>query len=143
VKERVPHAQLTLVGEPPSGELPEGARVLGSVQSVAAAIRGAALLVLPSLQEGFGLVVAEALACGVPVVTTPCGGPEELVRASRGGEVLTGFDAEELATTVARLLRDRDGLSRMRASGRAHVLTEHDPRRLEVALAEALEALRG
>ena len=41
-------------------------------------------LVHPSRFETFGLVVAEALACGKPVVVTKCGGPEELVEPSMG-----------------------------------------------------------
>ena len=51
-----------LVGDPPQGPLPDGVAALGRVPSVAEALRRAALLVLPSLQEGFGIVVAEALA---------------------------------------------------------------------------------
>ena len=106
-------------------------------------LRGAALFVLPSLQEGFGIVVAEALAAGVPAVVTPSGGPEELVRASGGGEVLSGFDPEELADRVAALLGDRDRLLAMRRRGHAYVVREHDPAHLREALARALEELDG
>ena len=130
--------RLTLVGEPPLLPLPPGVRATGQVESVAEHIRSAALFVLPSRQEGFGIVVAEALAAGVPVLVTPSGGPEELVRGSSGGEVLSGFDADELATRAAALLDDHDRLLDMRRRGMSWVRREHDPERLRTALGEAL-----
>ena len=141
LRRRRSDVRLVLVGDPPQGPLPDGVAALGRVPSVAEALRRAALLVLPSLQEGFGIVVAEALAAGVPVLVTPCGGPEELVRASGGGEVLTSFGAEELAERAGALLDDPVRLARMREEGRAFVVTEHDRARLRDALAETLEQL--
>src|SRR5207302_8172851 len=85
---------------------------------VAAALRGATLFVLPSWQEGFGIVAAEALAAGLPVVTTPSGGPEELVRESGGGRILSGYDPDELAAAVEELLHDPSGLAEMRRADR-------------------------
>jgi glycosyltransferase involved in cell wall biosynthesis len=141
LRSRLPAVRLTLVGAPPTQQLPDGVDVLGEMPSVSEPLRRASLFVLPSLQEGFGLVVAEALASGVPAIVTPSGGPEELVRDSGGGEVLSGFEADELAQRVEALLSDRDRLVAMRRRGHAYVVREHDPAHLRVALQSALEEL--
>jgi len=81
-------------------------------------LAGSTLFVLPSLQEGFGIVVAEALAAGIPVLTTPCGGPEEMLRLSRGGTILTSFGEEEFATTAVAMLGDAEALTAARVRAR-------------------------
>jgi glycosyltransferase involved in cell wall biosynthesis len=61
------------------------------------------LLVLPSFYDSFGIVLIEAMACGLPVVATRCGGPEELV-PPEAGELVPVADAEALALGIARAL---------------------------------------
>jgi len=138
-----PAATLRLVGDPPAGPVPPGVELAGAVADVAAELRRAALFVLPSRQEGFGLAAAEALAAGLPVVTTPCGGPEELVRGSGGGRVLAGFGAAELAAALEELAGAPEQAAAMRAGGRAHVAAVHDPARFRALVAAALEELDG
>jgi glycosyltransferase involved in cell wall biosynthesis len=138
VRRAVPNAHLRLVGRPPSGAPPAGVEARGEVADVAAELRPAALFVLPSRQEAFGIVAAEALACGVPVASTPCGGPEHLLAESGGGRVIAGFDPEELAETIAQLLGNPQQLLAMRAAGRAYVATEHSPTRFRERLAPLL-----
>ncbi|WP_340104028.1 glycosyltransferase [Rhodohalobacter sp. 8-1] len=53
-------------------------------EQLAGFYRSADLLVSPSRKEGFGLVVAEAIACGTPVLATKSGGPEEIVTEETG-----------------------------------------------------------
>jgi glycosyltransferase involved in cell wall biosynthesis len=143
VRERLPGATLRLVGEPPGPELtiPDGVDVLGNVDEVASRLRTATLFVLPSLQEGFGIVAAEALAAGVPVVSTPSGGPTELLRASGGGRLVEGFGAEEFAGAIVALLEQPDQLREMRRRGRDYVVREHSPARLRELVAEAFARL--
>jgi phosphatidylinositol alpha 1,6-mannosyltransferase len=113
------------------------------VDSVAEHLREAQLFVLPSRHEGFGIAAAEALASGVPALTTPSGGPEELVRASGGGVVLEGFTAEELAEGAVELLGDAARLLAMRASGREYVAREHSSDRFRAMLAAAFVEVGG
>ena len=142
---RVPGVRLRLVGEPPSARLLAGAgdevEVVGEVDAIEPHLREAALFVLPSRQEGFGIVAAEALAAGVPVVATPSGGPEELLRASGGGRVLSGFEPDELADVAAELLLNVDALRELRARGRNYVAREHSPERFRSLLGAAMAGL--
>lgn len=130
----VPAARIRLVGRPPRRPVPPGVEVVGSVSLVQDELRAAALFVLPSWQEGFGIAAAEALACGVPVLSTRSGGPEELIVGSGGGRLLDGYEPEELAEAAAELLGDAGRLAAMRSQGRAYVEREHSPRRLQELL---------
>jgi glycosyltransferase involved in cell wall biosynthesis len=69
--------------------------------AVSAAMRRAALFVHPSPRETFGVVAAEALASGLPVVTTPNGGCDEIVGSDgRYGVVARGMEPDDLAAAI-------------------------------------------
>lgn len=75
--------------------------------------QGLRVLVIPSFQEGLAIVGIEAMACGVPVISTRCGGPEAYIRHRENG-YLIGFDPAEAARRAANLFEDdriRDDLS--------------------------------
>jgi glycosyltransferase involved in cell wall biosynthesis len=137
LRRQIPRARLRIIGRNAAPST-DGIESLGDVPSVAEPLREASLLLLPSRQEGFGIVAAEALASGVPVLATPCGGPEELLQASGGGRVATGFDPAELAELAARMLGDPETLLQMRHAGREYVEREHSPERLRRLVAELL-----
>jgi len=136
---QLPGVRVRLIGEPPDLQLPENVEATGRVASVAEHLRTASLCVLPARQEGFGIAAAEALACGVPVIATPSGGPEELIRASHGGRVLTGWSADELAGACRELLDDVATLAALRRDGRAYVVAEHSTERFRERLAALID----
>jgi glycosyltransferase involved in cell wall biosynthesis len=136
---QLPGVRVRLIGEPPETRLPEDVEATGRVASVAEHLRTASLCILPARQEGFGIAAAEALACGVPVIATPSGGPEELIRASRGGRILTGWSADELAAACRELLDDVATLAALRRDGRAYVVAEHSTERFRERLAALID----
>jgi len=64
----------------------------------------AAVFALPSDEEGLGIVILEAMACGVPVVATRCGGPEGVITNGTDGFLVPRDDAASMAVQLNRLL---------------------------------------
>ena len=71
-----------------------------SQAKLAEAFRAGSVLVLPSLEEGFGLVVPQALSCGCPAIVSDCTGAKDLVRHRENGSVFKNQDAEALAAEL-------------------------------------------
>jgi glycosyltransferase involved in cell wall biosynthesis len=71
------------------------------------------VLVLPSLGEGFGLVVTEALACGLPAIVTPSVGASDLFHDGQEGFVVPVCSADAIAERLDTLYRDRELLAAM------------------------------
>ena len=63
-------------------------------------LRSADIFVLPSLEDGFAVTVAEALGCGLPVVVTPNTGAADLVRPGKNGEIVPIRDAPAIAEAI-------------------------------------------
>ena len=78
-----------------------------------AAYQRAELLVLPTLEDGFGFVVAEAMASGLPVIVTDCCGAAEWVRPGESGWIVPGGDAGALASAIEDATRRRNDLRAM------------------------------
>ena len=77
------------------------------------------LLFMPSAREGFGLCVAEAMACGLPVVAADAGALPELVVEGQGGHLCAIDDVSAFATAIRNISDDRARASRMGAFNRA------------------------
>jgi glycosyltransferase involved in cell wall biosynthesis len=88
--------------------------------------RAAAVSVIPSLEEGFGIPAAEAMGCGVPVVATDAGGLPEVVEHGVTGLVVPRGDAQALATAIGGLLEDPERRRRMGLAGRERALRHFD-----------------
>jgi glycosyltransferase involved in cell wall biosynthesis len=79
---------------------------LGNVADPKALLQASDIFVLASVGEAFGLVLAEAMACGVPVVGSRSGSIMEVVEDGRTGILATPLDAVAFAEAIERLSRD-------------------------------------
>jgi glycosyltransferase involved in cell wall biosynthesis len=79
------------------------------------------LFVLPSRRESFGLVLAEAMACGLPVVATTAGAIPEVVEDGATGLLVQPGDTRRLADAVNSLLEDPERMRDMGLKGRKRV----------------------
>lgn len=84
----------------------------------AALIGGARFFVFPSIYEGFGLPVLEALTCGVPVITTNASSLPEI--AGQAGLIVPPDDERQLANALDRLMHDDTLHARLATAARQH-----------------------
>lgn len=95
-------------------------RLLGSQdqKSLADLYRHAQFFVLSSNEEGLGIVILEAMASGLAVISTDCGGPATMVKIGQTGFLTPVGDSEAMCEAMAKLLNDPVLRMRMGAEGR-------------------------
>lgn len=128
------------VGDPPEGdrEMVPGLMRLAQAEGVSDRVRflcdridipallGAAdIFVLPSRFEGFGLVLLEAMAAGVPVIAADVDGPAELLVDGSNGIKFKAGSPEDLADKIAALAGDPEVAARIARTAQ-HFVTEFD-----------------
>jgi len=134
LRESNPQLKLEVVGSGPqrvqlealAAELMLTSRVqfLGWQQSVFKYLEGWDLCILPSLEEGFGLAAAEAMASGVPVVASRVGGLEEVVLHEETGWLVEPGNPETLARQIHFALHNKCKRNQVAEAGRQFA-TEH------------------
>lgn len=130
VRRRVPDAQLWVVGSGHDApRLERKARDLGlgdairffgrvSDEDLGALYQRASVFAMPSRQEGFGLVYAEAMWWGLPCIGSTADAAGQVIVAGETGELVPFGDLEALESALVHLLSDRERAMRMGEAGR-------------------------
>ncbi len=105
-------------------EIDDVVAFLGHVTPVQRAIEGAAIVVVPSLGEGFGMVALEAMERARPVIAAEIGGLGELVENGVTGVLVPPGDAPALAAAIVRLGSDLALAARLGEAGRRRALDQ-------------------
>jgi len=134
VHSRMPQTHFVWAG---SGPLDEAARKLseelgitevchfiGEYKDIPSLLGAMDCFVLPSLWEGFPIVLLEAMAAGVPIVATDIPGNDEAIASGRNGWLVSPGDPSALAEKVLDLLKDLERASKFAHAGRERILQE-------------------
>ena len=73
----------------------------------------AAVCVMPSIVEGFGLTLLEAMACGCPVIATDSGGAVDIIHNGENGLLVTYGDTDKLAASIIQLMTNEETRNRI------------------------------
>ena len=133
-RQRVPELRLDIAGRGPLEpalralakelEIDEAIRFLGYVTPVQRAIEDAAIVVVPSMGEGFGMVALEAMERARPVVAAEIGGLGELVEEGVTGLLVPPGEADVLARALVELASDLPRAAEMGEAGRRRALEQ-------------------
>src|SRR5690606_21341871 len=122
-------ARLLLIGDGPDRHAAEAmcrthgmcddVLFLGKLTEPEAVRASCDLCVLASETESFGLAALEAMACGVPVVSTDAGGTSEVVEHGEAGLLNPVGHTDEMTANALAILKDDDELARYRLGARS------------------------
>ncbi len=99
-------------------------KFLGHQSDIPDILNQLSIVVCASHVEPFGRCVAEAMACGCPVVATRVGGIPEVVEDGHSGLLVPPHSPRELANAVASLVRDPDLAHRLAQAGRSRICNQ-------------------
>jgi glycosyltransferase involved in cell wall biosynthesis len=123
--------------------LDSSVRFLGQVNDTPDLLSGTDVYVQPSLYEGLGLSIAEAMAAGCAVVATRVGGVPALVRDGATGVLVRPADPAALAEAVVGLLSDAARARSLAEAARVHVARHFSLRRMVERYEALYEELAG
>ena len=124
------HVRLVILGKGPEEyrlkqlanelNLSENIAFLGFQDNPYKYMKRASVFVLSSLQEGFGNVIVEAMACGIPVVATNCkSGPGEIIQDGVNGLLVPPQDEKALASAILKILNSPSLVQKFSIEGKA------------------------
>ena len=90
----------------------------GAVSNIPAYLQAADIFVFPTENEAFGISLIEAMACGLPVISTPVGGVKDILQHQENGLIVAAGHFEQLYEGLSALLRDRELSARLAQAGR-------------------------
>lgn len=97
-------------------------RILGRTERIQDEYLQSSLLVMSSRFEGFGMVLVEAMACGLPVVSFDCPcGPKDIIRHQEDGLLVESGNVDALAEAIVRMIQHPEQLTAMAAKARENV----------------------
>ena len=112
-----------LIDETKNLNLNDKVEFLGFIENPYKYISKSDLFVLSSIHEGFGHVIAEALTCGTPVISTDCkSGPSEIILDNEFGVLVPVRDINSLAVAIVRLLEDEEKRAKLAVKGKERAL---------------------
>ena len=147
--------RLSLVGDGPGRQrilytiddlsLRDHVELLGVLSPIAVRdrLQQSDVFILPSLSEGFCNAAVEAMACGLPVVMTNCGGVREGVADGVEGFIVPVRDPEAMAAAIEQLAKDPALRAQMGHAGRARALEQFTLSRHVERFVSLLEEVRG
>ncbi len=109
------------------------------IYRLAATSRG--VLINPALTEPFGLTLIEAAACGLPIVATEDGGPQDIIGNCRNGLLIDPLDKEAIAEALLKVLGDRRGYETLARNGLEGVQAHYSWEAHAEAYMDAVEPL--
>ncbi|MFA3782681.1 N-acetyl-alpha-D-glucosaminyl L-malate synthase BshA [Melioribacteraceae bacterium 4301-Me] len=135
VKKEIP-SKLVLIGDGPDRsecerltrelDLQKDVIFLGKQDGLADILNACDIFIMPSQSESFGLSALEAMACGLPVVSTSVGGLPELVVHNETGYIAEIGDIERMAKYVIELLQNEKKYAVFSANSRARAVNNFD-----------------
>lgn len=152
VRERIPSSRLTIVGDGiEKSRLESLVRDLkiqdfvtfqGRVENeeLPKYLRKADVFVLPSKFEGFGIVVIEAMASGLPVVVTKVGGLSEIIEDGENGFLIDPEDSKQIADSIEIVLTNQEMRDKMGENNRQKAMS-YDSKKIAARIFSIYETI--